>query len=194
MAKITESIPIQNFEICKHQIAFILQEEVDSQIDFSGEQIKIPIFLDRKEPITNAENIVVNLYLTTGEYSEQTRVSSEGLYVFNIDIYTNSQSKNFNSSSVLDTVYGWIRYILSHPEYKTLDLERGFIAGTYVRSFVSQEKLLVKDSDSFDIRSVQFECRIYESQNGVQGNQLISNSTNYKICLSDKGYKVESNF
>lgn len=194
MAKITESIPIQNFEKVKHEIAFILQEEIDNQIDLSGELLEVPIFLDRKNPVTNAENVVINVYLTTGEYSEITKISSEGMYVFNIDIYTNSQSENFDSSVVLDTIYGWVRYILSHPEYKTLNLGRGFISGVYVRSFVSQEKLLIGESDSFDIRSIQFECRINEFQNGVNGDQLVSNFTNYKICLTDKGYKVESNF
>jgi len=194
MAKIIESIPIQNFEKAKNEIAFILQDEINNQIDLSGELLEVPVYLDRKDMITNAENCVINVYLTGGEYSEITKISSEGLYVFNVDIYTNTQSELFNSSSVLDTLYGWVRYILSHPEYKTLGFDRGFVAGVYVRSFVSQEKLLIKDSDTFDVKSVQFECRLTEFQNGVNGDELISNYTNYKICLTDKGYKVESNF
>ena len=87
MAKITESIPVQNFEKCKHEIAFILQAEIDNQILLISDNISVPVFLDRKIPVDNSENIVINVYLVEGEYSEITNVSSEGSYIFNVDIY-----------------------------------------------------------------------------------------------------------
>ena len=190
MALIKENIPTQNFELVKNEIAFILKEEIDNQLFLLGEDIAVNVFLDRMIPVSDSENIVINIYLLKGKYNEITNVSSEGDYSYIIDIYTNSQSEKVISSSVLDMVYGWVRYILSHPEYKTLNFKRGVIAGTYVDSFESQSKLLIEDSNLFDIRSVVFNCRVYESQLGVDGDKINYNCTNFKICNSNKGYIV----
>lgn len=194
MALIAQNIPTQNFEFVKHRLAFILNDEIQNQLTLLNEGLEVSVFIDRKVPITNSESIVVDISLAEGDYSEFTQISSEGDYGYNINIYANTQSEDVNSSSLVDLIYGWILFILQSPIYKTLQFERGFVAGTYVRSFQSQGKFLIGDSDLFDVRTVRFGCRVYENSTVTQNEKLLYSYAEFKIDLTEKGYKVITNF
>lgn len=183
---IEEQIDSGNFEIVRNQIGIILAEEIYNQLDISGNDMHLGIFLERTIPIDNSEEAVINISVANVDYQDHNLVSMQGSYNFFIDVY----AVQIDSPYKVQTLLNYIRYILSNQRYRTLDFTPGFIGGTYVNSFEIETKLLAQDSDFTRISRLMFNVRIMESENMNVGENFYLNETNYKICESELGYKV----
>lgn len=183
---IEEQIDLGNFEIVRNQIGIILAEEIYNQLDISGNDMHLGIFLERTIPIDNSEESVINISVANVDYQDHNLVSMQGSYNFFIDVY----AVQIDSPYKVQTLLNYIRYILSNQRYRTLDFAPGFIGGTYVNSFEIETKLLSQDSDFTRTSRLMFNVRIMESENMNIGEEFYLNETNYKICESELGYKV----
>lgn len=183
---IGEQIDSGNFEIVRNQIGIILAEEIYNQLDISGNDMHLGIFLERTIPIDNSEEAVINISVANVDYQDHNLVSMQGSYNFFIDVY----AVQIDSPYKVQTLLNYIRYILSNQRYRTLDFAPGFIGGTYVNSFEIETKLLAQDSDFTRTSRLMFNVRIMESENMNVGENFYLNETNYKICESELGYKV----
>lgn len=183
---IEEQIDLGNFEIVRNQIGIILAEEIYNQLDISGNDMHLGIFLERTIPIDNSEEAVINISVANVDYQDHNLVSMQGSYNFFIDVY----AVQIDSPYKVQTLLNYIRYILSNQRYRTLDFAPGFIGGTYVNSFEIETKLLSQDSDFTRTSRLMFNVRIMESENMNIGEEFYLNETNYKICESELGYKV----
>ena len=183
---IEEQIDSGNFEIVRNQIGIILAEEIYNQLDISGNDMHLGIFLERTIPIDNSEEAVINISVANVDYQDHNLVSMQGSYNFFIDVY----AVQIDSPYKVQTLLNYIRYILSNQRYRTLDFAPGFIGGTYVNSFEIETKLLAQDSDFTRTSRLMFNVRIMESENMNIGEEFYLNETNYKICESELGYKV----
>lgn len=183
---IGEQIDSGNFEIVRNQIGIILAEEIYNQLDISGNDMHLGIFLERTIPIDNSEEAVINISVANVDYQDHNLVSMQGSYNFFIDVY----AVQIDSPYKVQTLLNYIRYILSNQRYRTLDFAPGFIGGTYVNSFEIETKLLSQDSDFTRTSRLMFNVRIMESENMNVGENFYLNETNYKICESELGYKV----
>lgn len=183
---IEEQIDSGNFEIVRNQIGIILAEEIYNQLDISGNDMHLGIFLERTIPIDNSEEAVINISVANVDYQDHNLVSMQGSYNFFIDVY----AVQIDSPYKVQTLLNYIRYILSNQRYRTLDFAPGFIGGTYVNSFEIETKLLAQDSDFTRTSRLMFNVRIMESENMNVGENFYLNETNYKICESELGYKV----
>lgn len=183
---IGEQIDSGNFEIVRNQIGIILAEEIYNQLDISGSDMHLGIFLERTIPIDNSEEAVINISVANVDYQDHNLVSMQGSYNFFIDVY----AVQIDSPYKVQTLLNYIRYILSNQRYRTLDFAPGFIGGTYVNSFEIETKLLTQDSDFTRTSRLMFNVRIMESENMNVGEEFYLNETNYKICESELGYKV----
>lgn len=183
---IEEQIDSGNFEIVRNQIGIILAEEIYNQLDISGNDMHLGIFLERTIPIDNSEEAVINVSVANVDYQDHNLVSMQGSYNFFIDVYATQIDSPYKTQTLLN----YIRYILSNQRYRTLDFAPGFIGGTYVNSFEINDKMLSQDSDFVSISRLIFNVRIMESENMNLGEDFYLNETNYKICESELGYKV----
>lgn len=183
---IDEIVGLGNFEIVRDKIALILAEEIYNQLDISGNEMDLGVFLERTIPIDNSEEAVINVSVANVDYQDKTLIAMQGSYNFFIDVY----ATQIDSPYKLQMLLNYIRYILSNQRYRTLDFAPGFIGGTYVNSFEINEKMLAQDSDFVSISRLIFNVRISECEKQNTGENLYLNETNFKICNSNYGYKV----
>lgn len=183
---IEEEIGLGNFEIVRNQIGIILAEEIYNQLDISGDDMHLGIFLERTIPVDNSEECVINISVANVDYTSHTVSSMEGGYNFFIDVYATQIDSPYKVQKLLN----YVRYILSNQRYRTLDLQPGFIGGRYVNGFEIETKLLAENTDFTRTSRLIFNVRINECELHNTGPELYLNETNYKICESELGYKV----
>ena len=106
MAKINIEIPIANFEIIRDRIALILAEEIDNQavLTYDADLEAVEVFLERTKAFDKTEVPCINVSLATGNFSNKHQGYQDGVYIFNIDIYTNAQSTDAEDGDVLSTL------------------------------------------------------------------------------------------
>ena len=87
-AKITEIIADQSFEILTKEVGAILLLELENQKTLQNYDIDLGIFIERMIPISDSEDVVVNVSLNNVGYDNQNEFESQGTHTFNIDVYT----------------------------------------------------------------------------------------------------------
>lgn len=192
---IQELIPKQNFEIVRDAIGYLLTQEINEQKLKPNSRYTedVLVCLERTTPISNAEEVVINIVLASSEYNNKTQKDSQGKTFYNIDVYSNGaanteETGSLNSSMKLHKYIGIIRYILQFTENKTLGLEPGIIGGTMVENFVIMENTMKQDSDFFKMGTVFFSVRIQENQEMAPVVDLSEIFTQVKLELTEKGY------
>lgn len=197
-------IPKQNFEVIRDLIGCILKEEIQNQIDIRNDEELdsftdvVDVYSERIEPIGQSDEVVINVQLASANYTEQNRVDIKGNTTFFIDIYTTGKESantpgSLVSSNRLHNAIGWVRFILSHSEYRRLTTVPGIVGGSIVESFNILEPSLKEDSLFFRMARITYSIRLQERQDINIGKLLETNFTNIKLNLTEKGYKYEFN-
>jgi hypothetical protein len=197
-AIIDEIISTQGFEVVRDYIGAILKEELENQKILQLLEEDINVYSERITPISNAENLVINVLLSSCNYSGMTQKDTQGRTIYYIDIYTNGISSEdadggLNSSMRLHKYIGLVRYILQYSEYKTLKLPLGLIAGGSVDDFNILDPSQRQDSNSTRMARLTVSYRIQENQALIKGIPLLGNDTGVKLELTDLGYKYQFN-
>lgn len=192
---INELIPAQNFEIVRDAIGYVLKTELisQSQKQFSRFTENCEIYSERTTPISNEEEVVINVVLTSNDFNNKTQKDSQGKTFFNIDVYSRgtagpTSSGSLNSAKKLHKFIGFIRYVLQHTEYKTLSLPLGIIGGTMVESFNIMDNRMEQDSDFLKMGTISFSVRIQESQSLQTGVNLGEIFSEVKLDETELGY------
>jgi hypothetical protein len=192
---IDEKIEIQGFEVVLNKLGAILLEELSNQRDSCNNTALFDVFIERQQPYDKSEDVVIIVSLDNVNYSNFTESGSEGLCVYNVDIFTSAtesavETGNKASRDRLHLFAGWVRYILSSTKYKTLDLPPGCIGGTYVNSLSFDDNYGNQDGSFIRMSRVQFSVRINENQELFNGIDFLGNDTEIRIEGTDKGYKL----
>lgn len=200
MILFTEKIPQKNFETVRDILGQILFLEIQNQRIVWEIEEEISVYNERTTPISQGEEIVVNVLLNSANYSGMTQKSMQGRTAFFIDIYTSLKAdqnglSGQNSAKYLHKVIGWIIHVLEYSDYKTLGIpmSAGMIGGTSVDDFEILTQNLNQDSSFFKMGRVNFSARIIENTPLEQGDSFSGNDAEVKLDLTDKGYKYEFN-
>lgn len=196
---ILEVIPQQNFEIVRDALGFLIKSELDSQKEKENSRIfeDFEVFIERTIPIQNSEEVVINIVLRSGDFDNKTQKDSQGKTFFDIEFYTigkssPSQTGYFDSARKLHKYIGLIRYILQHTEYKTLNLQPGFIGGTMVENYnIAENQRTNQDTDFIKMGVISFSVRIQENQTMATPVNLGEIYTSLKIEQTEKGYSLQ---
>jgi hypothetical protein len=194
MAKINIEIPIANFEIIRDRIALILAEEIDNQavLTYDADLEAVEVFLERTKAFDKTEVPCINVSLATGNFSNKHQGYQDGVYTFNIDIYTNAQSTDAEDGDVLSTLSNHkllriCRYILEDPQYKTLDFAPGFIGNTMCTeiNIANAERM---DEFNHIMSRISFSVKSFENNALKIANAIDGYKTTLKIIESNSGY------
>ena len=94
-AIIPDAIPPRAFEIIRDRIARILADEIPSQATLKSDPdlaLINEIFVERFVPFDHTEVPAVNVSLSNGDYDNFTQIDQTGTYIFNVDVYANSNT------------------------------------------------------------------------------------------------------
>lgn len=194
-ALITEIIGEQGFEKVRDAIAVILLEELTHQKAEQNFSENIEIFSERIVPMSEEENLYINVLLDSATYGNFNERDSQGRTTYFIDVYTTGksgvESGSLDSAKRLHKFIGMVRYILSSTIYKTLNLPLGLIGGTYVENFATVDPDRAEDGSFTRFGRLTFTVRIQENQELWQGVTLVGSGTRVKLAETDKGYRYE---
>ncbi|MGC4058181.1 MAG: hypothetical protein QM743_08690 [Chitinophagaceae bacterium] len=150
------------------------------------------VWIDRVAPFNDEEMPAVNVSLGSGDYDNESPRSSDGTYVFFIDVYSNAKETDNKDAeeracSRLDRIVGAIRAILKHPDYRTLDFPAPSLSRVTITGF---QKGLANPQDATSAKAarIQFTVRVQETVQLAEGVPLGSNYTTVKLAGTDKGY------
>lgn len=187
-------IPVSNFEIVRDAICYILTEELANQKLLGNIDFDYDLYRERTTPLDNDELAAINVSYNSSDFGNKNQVDMEGKTTYFIDVYTTGQAEEGGNTGSEDSALrmqklaAMIRYILSCTDYKTLDLEAGFIGGSMIESITTMDSILNQDSSFFKFCRISFMVRILETQMMSQPVLLSEAYTNVKIEETDKGY------
>lgn len=159
MPVITNIITAQSFEIIRDRIAYILFDEFQNQRTLTANQdLNVIVTTENKAPNDFTELPLITVSISNGDYSNKNQGSSDGVYIYNVDLYTSSKTKSTGEGATLATIklhklMGIARYILEDPQYKTL----GFAVGGSNTAFILRsivQSIAFKDIDPNDANNV----------------------------------------
>lgn len=193
---ITETIPMQGFEVVKNKLGAILVSEISNQVDkLQCNDIEVDVYIERQEPYDKSEDVIVNVSLNNVAFGNINERDTMGTNTFNIDVYASGVATldidgNTQVRQKIDLVVGWIRYILSSTKYRILDLPVGTIGGTYVDSINYDDNYGNQDGSYIRMARVQFSVRVLECQELWDSSPFSGNDTTIKLDNTDKGFKL----
>lgn len=189
----------QNYELIRDRIAQVLVSEFEYQAAIYYNPICDEVdgvYVERTTAIDKSETIAVNVSFDAGTYANKHAGSSDGTYMFFIDVFANAKSVPHAMGDVLaaykvQQVMGIIRAILENPIYKRLSFPAGFIMRTMIMQI---ETLVIKAEDRQDavgtrVGRISFEVRANESVPFKSANILDEFITRVKLSTTDKGMK-----
>lgn len=148
MPKINSAIPPRAFEVIRDRIGAILADELDNQFLYTYEPVleKIKVWTERTRPFDKTELPAIAISLQEGKFENKHQGYADGENTFNIDIYTNSKSKNPEERGDHDSVVmaqwlaGLVWTILESPVYNTLGLAQPSIGRSMVEGFMMADR------------------------------------------------------
>ena len=199
MALINEIIPRQGFEIVRDMIGAILKLELENQKSLQPAVLTedINVYSERSTPVENAEELTINVLLSSANYSGMTQKDTMGRTIYFIDIYASASADHeergdLRSAKRLHKYLGLCRSIFQYSEYKTLSLTPGSIGGTSVDDFgVADPDLTRNNSDFIRMARITFSVRIQENQGLIKGDPFTGNLSQIRLDETEKGYKYE---
>lgn len=195
MALITTVIGKQAFELIRDRIASILVLELSNQVVLGTDVVNASIWTERLIPFSNSELPALNVNMSSGGFSGQTIIQSNGTYLFNIDCYVKAPSTGDDDGDVtamllLQRLIGVCRAILEASQYKTLDFPPPFISSRHAQAInISTPK--TEDSESVAMGRLTFEVKAVETAEVLDAILLVANYTQVKISLTNKGYQYK---
>ena len=200
-AIITEIIPPQPVEIIENRIGEILVTEIANQQNLQFLTENVGVFLERIEPFEKSEDVGILLTLYDGDYSEFTQQSSQGSYMYYIDLYctgegNSTETASINSKNKIQKYVGMIRYILSSGKYPTLGFPYGLIGNKHIKKILYDVNYSnFGNHSNYDGSYVRF-CRMIlmvnciENQDLWLGIPLQGNDTNITYENTSKGIQL----
>ena len=174
MASIIDTIiPLGAFEIIRDRIALILAEELPNQAILQGDSnLNAKVFTERFTPFANVDTPCVNVSLSSGDYTQFTRLSQKGTYEFLIDVYEKAKTEgtvrgDFLASQKLQKLANVCRGILSHHRYNTLAFAKPFIEHTEVKEIKIAAPQKDKESANLTWARMIFEVRAPDIIDGI---------------------------
>lgn len=189
-------IPTQNFEVVRDAIGSILLTELTNQKLLQGFDDDFAIYAERTVPIQNDDILTINVSLDSFDSVFRNQKDGMGRTVYNVDFYSNGtatgdQSGSENSSFRLHKFIGMSKYILSHTQYKTLELPLGIIGGTEVENFTIMDADLKQDSNFVRMGRLTIAVRLLQGQTMETGVLINQASTTVKLAETDLGFVYE---
>ncbi len=188
------SIPPQNFETIRNSIVAILGDEFASQFAKDSSYPNVTkVWAERFVPInSDTETPTINVNLARGDWSNINVRSSEGTYVFNIDIYTSAPATAEDGPGdqaamlLMNKIAGMVRAILSHPGYKRLGMPSGVVGSLpVVERFIIGDKNTVKDALSDVVGRIQVTVKAIETQEDSNYTAVAINETKTQVFLEE---------
>lgn len=183
-------IPPSRFELVRDEVSLILMSEITNQLTLTSNNLELGVFVERTVPIDDSEQATINISLSSDDFSNKDQLGVDGNLILFIDVYTQQNDSPFVNQMLLN----YVRHILSSQYYNTLGFDYGFVSSTLVEGFELKTDLIGGDSNYIKISRLKFSVRVRETQEGADGILLKSNITNFKLCPTNLGYKVISNF
>jgi hypothetical protein len=194
MALINTSILPQKFEAVRDAIAAILATELANQYAIDNTYPNITkIWVERCIMFQSDEVPTVNVNIDRGDYLNKTQVDVQGTYLFNVDVYTQSDSTadisgDQASMLLMSKILGMCRYILSAPPYNKLGFTDNTVRNTMVNWIRVVEKAAIQDALSNVVGRLQFSVSVNEYVNGGQGVPLNIYTSVSKLGSTEKGF------
>lgn len=194
MSRINEIIPQQGFEIVRDVIGAIVKLELEAQKVLASLPEDINVYVGRTTPFDKAENMMINVLTDSANYSAFTEKNAQGRTIYFIDVYVRNKASDDktggeNSTVLLESYVGKIRYILQDHRYNTLGLDPPRILGTYIESIEFFESKNQQDSSFIKMGRITFSTRINESQGLWTGTLFAESYTSVKIEETEHGYQ-----
>jgi hypothetical protein len=196
-SKINNIIPQQNFELIATKIAAIILAEFQNQLILQPANTIFAIdkiWLERFIAFDKTELPAINVFFANANYTDNDVFNSLGDANFSIEIITNAKHTNNASADVLaaqklQKLIGAIRYILEHPAYLNLDLQK-FVFHTKVESIRIQQPQQQGDGLHTISGLINFVVKLRENNGAQNGILLNLASTQFRINNSNKGYFI----
>lgn len=197
MAKITQVIPTESWELIGDQICTILSEELNNQVLLTyDETICTNVNYERTIPKDKSELPMVNVLFSSWE-GETGRVGNgqEMTVTFFIDTWfygedTESIRGDLIAARRAKRTAGIIRSILMNPSYRTLDLANGIVGGNNIsRANISETAR--QDSENMIMVRLTFEVKCNNNHELLNSVEWTEFNTQVKIGETEKGYKYK---
>lgn len=197
MAKITDQIPEQNFEIIRDQIGAILTLELAAQ-DVTQD---IKVWTERFISFNQSELPAINVSFDNVPYDNHNPKTRTGENEYFIDIYTKAKHEGNSkdekgdviASRLAQRIAGIVAYILSSAEYYYLDFEPGLIQSRWI-SEIKVGKLQEQDAVHTIVSRVTFKVKANENVGDLTGVAGLIATSQVKLDQTEKGYlfKIET--
>ena len=195
MAKITEIIGTQSFELIRERLGFILADELSNQAAMTyNEDLDATVYIERFVAVSHSECPVVNVSLAKGDFDNYTQINHHGSYMFNVDIYTAKPSTTNEDGDYLSTIAnhklaGVCKAIILNPIYYILDFAPGFIEHRSVIDLNIGKPDRTPETDSLVMSRFTVLVKCKEDLNVINNIvTLLGSETGVRIGLTDKGY------
>jgi len=197
MAKITQIIPTQRFELIRDRIAQILALELANQAVLQSNTLfNGKVWVERFIRFDKTELPAINVYFSDASYDHNTAITARGTNTYNIDLHCSAKHENGSdgdklSMFKLQKLAGVIRAILEDPAYIRLDFANGVIQHTSVSSLRVSEP---SQEDSFLITSGRLVFTVLSNENtrDLQPIDASEYTTSVTIGETDKGFYFET--
>lgn len=199
MGRITQPIQPQAFEIIRDRIFEIIADELYQQAQISyDDELDANVFLERAVPINQSECPAVNIYLTEGNYTSESKNTASGEYVYAVDIYTKAASEAGErgdriSSERMGRIMGAIRAIIMDHNYITLQFARPFIENVRVEGFSIANPSQTRDAANMILGRLMIKVRATQSVQNYPPRTLDGYDTQVQIEESAQGYLYSGN-
>lgn len=199
MALINSVIAPQYFEGVRDAIAALLAVELANQHVLNPDYPDVQkVWVERFiTPDADTEFPLVNVTFQKVDYSNKNPRSTDGAYLFNIDVYTMSGATGATewgdktAMFEMQKIMGLIRSILSHPAYSTLGLPKGKIGHTVTRMYVGDKQTSI-DALCGVVGRVQFEVKCLEEVSLMSSELLEQWRGTIFIKETEDGFYFES--
>lgn len=198
-SQINYSIPQQNFEIIRDQIALVLATELANQYNLDNTYPKVSkVYVERFTSVNSETEVpLLNVNLLSATFEDQGALAQQSTLLFGIDVYTQSAFTDSEDGDVLASkncrqLGGLIRYILKQDCYKQLALPRGIVISKgQVTGFKILDKTEVQDALCDVLGRVMYQIQAVESNEPAGGN--IANEATMKVTFNtdDKGFYID---
>ncbi len=199
MAKLTQIIGGQSYELIRDRIGEILADELSNQFTLSNNpEMDVNVFVERSSPFDKSEFPAVNIFFSGGDFSLSTPNHDDAEYEYYIDVYTSGKNTNTDrgdklSSQKLHKLIGVCRSILRTPYYLTLGFTIPSVGHSSISSIQIMEPKNNQDAISTTMGRLIFKVKASESVEIQEAVNITDWKTQVKLNLTEKGYLYQKN-
>ena len=199
MALLTQKIPAQNFELVRDRIATILADEISAQALIAPltPELDATVHLERFVPFDKVDMPCVNVVFANGNYDNQNTLTADGIYKYNIDVYTKSKTIGTDGGDKLATIklhslLGMIRAILENPQYRTLAFAPPSLQRVTVVDIAVEQPQNTQDGSSVIMGRLTFDVSVCEGTHLQTANNISGWETSVQMDETPQGYQFSN--